>query len=175
MRATPEVERERVEKKLAKHCELVIDETSFSFAPKAVSIAAKAVLDGLYIIREAWRELVFADTDQEAKATRDPVAPATRCETALAKVSQHTLDNGTPAHSSSTLMADLATLVRNTCRSPLVAADAPTFDILIWIDAIESQVSATSTRYHQLTQANLYRTSKQRMVGRSRSANACSE
>jgi hypothetical protein len=29
-------------------------------------------------MREAWRELMFADTDQAAKATRDPVAPAER-------------------------------------------------------------------------------------------------
>ena len=29
-------------------------------------------------LREAWRELMFADTDQQAKATRDPVAPAMR-------------------------------------------------------------------------------------------------
>jgi hypothetical protein len=81
-------------------------------------------------MREAWRELMFADTDQEAKATRDPVAPATRSETALAKISRHALDDGTPVHSFATLMADLATLVRNTCRSPLAAPDAPTFDIL---------------------------------------------
>ena len=33
-------------------------------------------------MREAWRELMFADTDQAAKATRDPVAPAQRCEAA---------------------------------------------------------------------------------------------
>jgi hypothetical protein len=68
-------------------------------------------------MREAWRELMFADTDQQAKATRDPVPPATRSETALAKVSQHILDDGTPVHSFSTLMADLGTLVRNTCRN----------------------------------------------------------
>ena len=29
-------------------------------------------------MREAWRELMYADTDQQAKATRDPVVPATR-------------------------------------------------------------------------------------------------
>ena len=29
-------------------------------------------------LREAWRELMFADTDQAAKAARDPVAPAKR-------------------------------------------------------------------------------------------------
>ncbi len=40
-------------------------------------------------MREAWRELMFADTDQQAKATRDPVAPAKRSEAALAKVAAH--------------------------------------------------------------------------------------
>ena len=30
----------------------------------------------------------------------------------------HTLDDGTPAHSFSTLMAELATIVSNTCRMP---------------------------------------------------------
>jgi hypothetical protein len=37
-------------------------------------------------MREAWRELMFADPDQEAKATRDPVAPATRSNAARAKI-----------------------------------------------------------------------------------------
>ncbi len=37
-------------------------------------------------MREAWRELMFADTDSQAKATRDPVAPARRSKAALAKV-----------------------------------------------------------------------------------------
>ena len=69
-------------------------------------------------MREAWRELMFADTDQQAKATRDPVAPAKRSKAALAKAARHTLDDGTPVHSFSTLMAELATIVRNTCRSP---------------------------------------------------------
>jgi len=81
-------------------------------------------------MREAWRELMFADTDRQAKATRDPVAPATRSEAALAKVARHTLDDDTPAHSFGTLMAELATLVRNTCRTPQAAQDAPTFEVL---------------------------------------------
>src|SRR5258706_10160044 len=79
---------------------------------------------------EAWRELMFADTDQQAKATRDPVAPATRSKAALAKVARHMLDDGTPVHSFSTLMAELATIVRNTCRTPNAGADAPTFEVL---------------------------------------------
>ena len=81
-------------------------------------------------MREAWRELMFADTDQAAKATRDPVAPAKRSEAALEKVAEHTLSDGTPAHSFSTLMAELATIVRNTCRAPAAQADAPTFAVL---------------------------------------------
>jgi transposase len=81
-------------------------------------------------MREAWRELMFADPDQAAKATRDPVAPAVRSAGALAKVTRKTLDDDSPAHSFATLMAELATLVRNTCRTPKTAATAPTFDIL---------------------------------------------
>jgi transposase len=81
-------------------------------------------------MREAWRELMFADTDQAAKATRDPVAPAKRSKAAQAKAASHTLDDGTPAHSFSTLLADLAGIVRNTCRTPNAAPGAPTFQIV---------------------------------------------
>lgn len=81
-------------------------------------------------MREAWRELMFADTDQAAKARRDPVAPARRSPAALDKVARHTLDDGTPVHSFSTLMAELATIVRNTCRTPSAGPNAPTFDLL---------------------------------------------
>ena len=182
--------------KVAKHFELVIGHTTFSFARKHDAITAEAALDGLYIIRtsvaaeqmdaaecvrnykalanverafrslktidlkvrpihhrtadrvrahiflcmlayyvewhmrEAWRELMFADTDQAAKAVRDPVAPARRSKAALAKAARHTLDDGTPVHSFSTLMAELATIVRNTCRTPKAGPDAPTFEVL---------------------------------------------
>jgi hypothetical protein len=81
-------------------------------------------------MREAWRELMFADLDQQAKAVRDPVAPARRSKAALAKAARHTLDDGTPVHSFSTLMAELATIVRNTCRTPNAAPDTPTFEVL---------------------------------------------
>jgi transposase len=81
-------------------------------------------------LREAWRELMFADTDQQAKATRDPVAPAKRSQAALAKIASKLLDDDTPAHSFGTLMAELGTIVRNTCRTPSAGPDPPTFDIL---------------------------------------------
>ena len=182
--------------KVAKHFDLAIADTSFTFARKVDAIAAEAALDGLYIIRtsvdatrmeaadcvrnykalanverafrslktvdlkvrpihhrtenrvrahillcmlayyvewhmrEAWRELMFADTDQAAKATRDPVAPAQRSQAALDKLASHRLDDGTPAHSFLTLMAELATVVHNTCRTPSAGPEAPTFDVV---------------------------------------------
>jgi len=81
-------------------------------------------------MREAWRELMFADPDQAAKAVRDPVAPAQRSQQALDKVAVRTFEDGTPVHSFSTLMAEMATIVRNTCRTPSAGPDAPTFDIV---------------------------------------------
>ena len=79
---------------------------------------------------EAWRELLFSDQDQAAKARRDPVAPAKRSAAALTKVATHTLPDGNPVHSLRTLLAELATLVRNTCRAPAALEYQTTFDIL---------------------------------------------
>lgn len=181
--------------KMAKHFELDITETSFTFSRRQASIDAEAALDGLYIIRtslpaqqmdapdcvrnykalanverafrslktvdlkvrpihhrladrvrahillcmlayyvewylrEAWRELMFADTEQQAKATRDPVAPAQRSESASDKAASHLTADGATAHSFATLMSELATVVRNTCRTPTAGADAPTFEL----------------------------------------------
>jgi transposase len=82
-------------------------------------------------LREAWRELLFADEDQTAKAHRDPVAPAKRSAAAQEKASTHTHANGAPVHSFRTLLEELATLVRNTCRMlGEDAPSAPTFDSL---------------------------------------------
>ena len=80
-------------------------------------------------MRQAWRELMFADCDQAAKASRDPVAPATRSQAAMKKVVSLMLDDGTPVHSFHSLMGELSTIVRNTCRAPNRADDAPTFQI----------------------------------------------
>lgn len=79
-------------------------------------------------MREAWRELMFADEDQQAKQTRDPVAPAKRSPAAEHKATCHTLEDGTPAHSFATLLAELAAIVRNTCRMPCTER-APSFQV----------------------------------------------
>jgi transposase len=69
-------------------------------------------------MREAWRPILFADEDQAAKATRDPVAPAKRSAAAELKVATHQLADGTIVHSFRTVLQDLATIVRNVCRMP---------------------------------------------------------
>jgi hypothetical protein len=79
---------------------------------------------------EAWRPLLFTDEDQAAKAMRDPVAPAKRSRPALEKVHSHLTEEGTPTHSLRTLIAELATLVRNTCRTPGDLEHPATFDLL---------------------------------------------
>jgi transposase len=81
-------------------------------------------------MREAWRELMFADIDQAAKATRDPVAPAQRSQAALEKAASRIVDDGTSVHSFATLMAELGSVVRNTCRTPAAGPQAPTFDVV---------------------------------------------
>ncbi len=80
-------------------------------------------------MREAWRELMFADEDQVAKLIRDPVAPAKRSDAAMKKVASRTLDDGSPVHSFKTLMQELQTIVRNTCRTSKGAQGAPTFQL----------------------------------------------
>ncbi len=79
-------------------------------------------------LKEAWRELLFTDEDQAARATRDPVAPAKRSAGARAKAARKGHEDGTPIHSFPTLLADLATIVRNTCKTT-AADDAPIFSV----------------------------------------------
>jgi transposase len=81
-------------------------------------------------MRQAWRELMFTDEDQAAKLVRDPVAPAKRSDAAIKKVLSRTLEDGSSVHSFQSLMALLQTVVRNTCRTPKSADDAPTFELI---------------------------------------------
>jgi transposase len=65
-------------------------------------------------MREAWRPILFADEDQAAKETRDPVAPATRSDGATKKAATKYLEDGTVVQSFRTLLADLAMITRST-------------------------------------------------------------
>ena len=77
---------------------------------------------------EAWRPLLFADEDQEAKRSRAPVAPAERSEEALSKVHSKRLADGSVVHSFRTLLDHLGEIVRNRCRCPHDGSEGPTFD-----------------------------------------------
>jgi transposase len=81
-------------------------------------------------MREVWRPLLFNDEEQEAKQSRDPVAPAKRSASALKKACSKRLDDGTEVHSFQTLLKELSQIVRNECRTKDAAPDAPTFDIV---------------------------------------------
>jgi transposase len=90
-------------------------------------------------MREAWREMLFADEDQAAKSQRDPVAPAKRSASAEQKVRTHTLTDGTPVHSFRTLLNELSTIVRNTCRTAQSGENAPTFMIVTQPNPIQQR------------------------------------
>jgi len=89
-------------------------------------------------LREVWRELLFADTELEAKATRDPVAPARRSESAKHKAATKRLDDGSTVHSFNTLMQELSTIIRNTCRTG-GATSTHTFDVVTTPNAKQRQ------------------------------------
>jgi Transposase DDE domain len=80
-------------------------------------------------MREAWRPLLFADEDQTAKTHRDPVAPARRSEAADRKAATHRLADGAAVHSFRTLLEDLSSMVRNTCRTR-GDTETPTFAVI---------------------------------------------
>jgi transposase len=80
-------------------------------------------------MREAWRELLFADEDTQAKSSRDPVAPAQRSQGALRKIARRSLDDGTRVHSFQTLLHELATIVRNTCLARGTGTDSHPFEM----------------------------------------------
>jgi transposase len=80
-------------------------------------------------MREAWCEMMFADEDLERKKHRDPVAAAERSEAALEKVATRTLKDGSPVHSFRTLLAELSTIVRNTCEARVGKNRGSTFQM----------------------------------------------
>jgi transposase len=77
---------------------------------------------------QAWRPLIYADEEQQAKAFRDPVAPAIRSVSAMQKVHTKCLDDGSPVHSFRSLLDHLGAIVRATCRCP--GDDSSTFTII---------------------------------------------
>jgi|APLow6443716910_1056828.scaffolds.fasta_scaffold574765_2 hypothetical protein len=69
-------------------------------------------------LREAWRELMFADTQH----TRDPVAPTERSSSAQDKATTHLLVDGSPTHKAAApadyLQATVKTVTPERARLP---------------------------------------------------------
>jgi transposase len=80
---------------------------------------------------EAWAPLTFMDEagGPVAARERDPAAPATRSNAALAKVHARRLADGTPAMSFTRLLAHMATIVRNTMRAASARIGETTFTL----------------------------------------------
>jgi len=76
---------------------------------------------------EAWRPLLYADEDQEAKVLRDPVAPAKRSDSAMEKIKTKRLDDGSRVYSFRSLLGHLRAIVRATCRCPDEKETSATF------------------------------------------------
>ena len=67
-------------------------------------------------IREIWRDRLFSDPElEEISRTRDPVAPAERSQRAKRKAAGW-LEDGSETHCFRTLIENLETITRNTCR-----------------------------------------------------------
>ncbi len=125
--------------KMAKHFELDIEEDAFGYRRKPASIAAEAVLDGLYVVRtslaetqldaegavRAYKRLSAVERAFRSLKTVDlkvrPVFHRTAdrvrahvflCMLAYYARNKRTAD-GWPAHSFRTLLGDLATIARN--------------------------------------------------------------
>ena len=79
-------------------------------------------------MRQALAPMLFDDDDPEAaKALQESVVrPAQRSPSAQRKAQRKRTDDGQPVHSFQTLLADLATIVRDRIQPQL--PDAPTFD-----------------------------------------------
>jgi len=74
-------------------------------------------------LKAAWAPLLF--TDEHPPLAADPVAKATRSHSAQLKAQTKRTSAGDPCHSYKTLLAELATITRNTIRLPTTSA---TFD-----------------------------------------------
>jgi len=89
---------------------------------------------------EALRPLLFADEEQEAKETRDPVAPAQRSDKALKKVRSRKLEDGSEVHSFRSLLHLMSTITRDTCCRPDDDDCSSTFTLDTTPDEKQSQV-----------------------------------
>lgn len=91
-------------------------------------------------MKEALRTLLFADDDREANANRDPVAPATRSDSALKKVATKKRADGADVESFRTLIHHMSTITRDSYVQNLPRGKTNTFDLDTRPDSTHQQV-----------------------------------
>ena len=101
---------------------------AFRFRRKTQSIAAEAALDGIYVIRTSLKATRMDGAD--CVRHYQSLARVKRSVAAQRKATTRKLEDGTPAHSFSTLMDELSTIVRNTCRTAHTGPDGYTFEVV---------------------------------------------
>jgi len=96
-------------------------------------------------VKDAWRELLWSDEEPDARWSRDPVAPAKR-------------STRSDLHSFRTLLSELATLVRNTCRRRGAPSDEATFPMNTIPNPKRSNASRPSpcSQYPDTSNTTLY-------------------
>lgn len=90
-------------------------------------------------LRDAWKGLTYADEDAVPDLEREPVLPSKRSEKGQRKAQTHLTEEGLPVHSFQTLLEELGTLTRNTCRRP---GGTTTFSL----DSLPSDIQAIAQR-----------------------------
>jgi transposase len=79
---------------------------------------------------QAWQNLLFCDSELDVnRPVRDPVAPAEPSASARAKAKTKRTPDGRPVHSFSSLLRDLGTITRSTCRVPGSSQGSSTFEL----------------------------------------------
>ena len=91
-------------------------------------------------MREAWRELLFADPHlDELTETRDPVMPAIRSGEARKKAATARTEDGSAAYCFRTLIEHLETITVNTCRANSANGDGLQFELTSVANARQQQ------------------------------------
>ena len=93
-----------------------------------------------WYMKEALRPVLFADEEQQAKQSRDPVAPSKRSKSALRKVHSKKLEDGTRVDSFRTLLHHMSTITRDLCRPSGAAGSSDTFTLDTTPNALQRRV-----------------------------------
>jgi transposase len=75
-------------------------------------------------MREVWRELTFSEEEPWNQSLGDPVVPKRRSAVSASKASRHKTVDNLPVHDFRTLLTELASVVKNSCK--VSSGEAPT-------------------------------------------------